>query len=95
MHVRIFFGSKFHRVAFIVYVVYRLIRHHREFSKITANSNSALTVSRTLRLTLMSATFLFFTLPLSIYAMATDSQTSGLMEEYDWTSIHAHVRSYW
>lgn len=72
------------------YVIFRLFRHRRDFRKIVASSNSALNTSRFIRLGLLSASFFFFTLPLSIITFVQVQQTSisGGYVNYSWHFIH-------
>lgn len=78
---------------FIVYVLYHLVRHRREFSRVVTSSNSAFTFSRTVRLGLLTAGYLFIALPMDIYNVIKYVKAAEPPMEYNWDVIHENVMS--
>lgn len=72
-------------------MLYRLVKHRRNFTKLLATSDSALTTSRFVRLGLLSGTYILFTVPMSAYQLVTQIQAGGTYIPYDWHEIHRGV----
>ena len=73
------------------YVFYRLLKHRRNFGKLVANSNSALTTSRFIRLCLLAGAYILLTVPVTIYTLILQIQVGGAYAPYNWDWIHRGV----
>jgi hypothetical protein len=58
-----------------------------------ANSNSALTTSRFLRLGALSTIYFGLTMPISVYSFVLTKKGGGNYIDYDWSRIHLFVRA--
>lgn len=75
------------------YVGYRLVKHRRNFKKLVAASDSALTTSRFVRLGLLASAFLLFNLPLSIWQLVDFVRKVGKYFPFNWKQHRSEVRS--
>jgi pheromone a factor receptor len=80
---------------FTAYVIFRLVRHRREFRSLMSHTNSALTTSRFIRLACISAAHISINLPTSAYFYLYQFTVQlGAPLEYNWAEIHKQARRF-
>lgn len=73
------------------YVAYRLFIHRRNFRKLVNNSDSALTVSRFIRLGLMSLAIFLVSLPFTFYQLVVSIRALGPYRSFNWQELRQYV----
>jgi hypothetical protein len=81
------------RLLVVAYVIYRLIRHRRDFSRVIVGTHSALSTTRFLRLAGLCISYLLVGLPITLYTTYTNLMQGGFYFDYSWKYLHSGVSS--